>query len=207
MYLENHLPQVAQALGEHLVITGITMAISFLLASAIVLLTYNHRGTNRAISYVLALLYTVPSLGFFALLIPLTGIGKTTAIIVLVLYALYVQVRNFSTALHQVDKDILDAALGMGMTQRQILRQVQIPLALPGIFTGIKISATATIAMATIAAAINAGGLGVILFDGFRTFSLDKILTATGFTVALALAVLWVLKLAERLFCSHCNRN
>jgi osmoprotectant transport system permease protein len=146
------------------------------------------------------MIYSVPSLAMFAILIPLTGLGKTTAIIVLVIYNQYLLLRNFLTGLHEVDKGVIEAATGMGMKKSQILLLVQIPLAKKALFTGIRLALVSTIGIATIAASINAGGLGTILFDGLRTMNTNKIIWGSILAAALAIFANGALNYVEKKF-------
>lgn len=133
------------------------------------------------------MIYSIPSLALFSLLIPITGLGKDTAIIVLVLYNQYILLRNFIAGLDNVDENIIEAAKGMGMSNMQMLIKVKIPLAKKSLFTGIRLAVVSTIGIATIGALINAGGLGTILFDGLRTMNVNKILWGSILSAGLAL--------------------
>ena len=128
------------------------------------------------------------SLALFALLIPWTGLGFTTAVIVMVAYNQFMLVRNALEGLRGVDASVLEAARGMGMSETQVLLTVRLPLAMPAVLAGLRLSCVSTVGIATVAAAINAGGLGAVLFSGLRTMNIDKILGGTICCAALALA-------------------
>src|SRR6478752_1927363 len=130
---------------------------------------------------------TIPSLALFGFLVPLIGIGKTTAIIALCLYALLPILRNTLTGILGVDRAVYESAVAMGMTTRQILWQVELPLAIPSIVTGLRIATVTTIGTATIAAAIGGGGLGVFIFRGLA--SVDTTLLLAGAVPAALIAV------------------
>ena len=140
--------------------------------------------------------YAIPSLALFAILIPATGLGKTTAIIVLILYNQYVLLRNFLAGLRGVDPAMLEAAAGMGMTTLQVLYKIRLPLSLNPLFAGLRLAAVSTIGIATIAATINAGGLGGILFDGLRSMNMYKIMWGALLSACLAIGanhlLLWL---------------
>jgi osmoprotectant transport system permease protein len=119
---------------------------------------------------------TVPSLALFGFLIPLIGIGQRTAVIALILYALLPILRNTLAGILAVDPAVRESAVAMGMTDRQVLRQVEIPLALRTILAGIRVATVTTIGTATIAAAIGAGGLGVFIFRGLASVDTNQIL-------------------------------
>jgi osmoprotectant transport system permease protein len=147
--------------------------------------------------YFFSALYSVPSYAFFALLIPLTGLGTTTAVIVLTLYSEYVLLRTFTTGLRQIDPLIIESARAMGMTDKQVFFKIQLPLATKSIFSGIRLAMTSIIGIATIASTINAGGLGTLLFDGLRTQSIETMLWGAGLTMLLCVFVNWILQLVE----------
>ena len=148
----------------------------------------------------MSLLYAIPSFALFTLLIPLTGLGQRTAIVALVIYAQYTLVRNFLSGLTNVDSSILEAATGMGMTKWQVLTKIQLPLAQSSIFAGLRLATNSIIAIATIGATINAGGIGTILFDGLRTMSLVKLLWGIILAVGLSLLANLLFYLIEELF-------
>jgi len=188
-YLINSYNKLLTALFQHIAIVVVTMLIAVCIAGIITLLMQNKKALPGMVITVLSVFYSIPSLALFALLIPFTGLGRTTAVIVLVVYAQYILVRNFSMGLNEVDKGILEAAKGMGMSETEIFRKVQFPLAAGSFVAGIKLATTSTIGIATIAASINAGGLGTILFDGLRTLNIVKIIWGTILTVALCIPV------------------
>jgi len=124
-----------------------------------------------------ALLYTIPSLALFALLIPLVGLGRTPAIIGLVSYSLLILIRNIATGLREVPADVVEAARGMGFGPWQLLVRIELPLAMPVIIAGVRIATVTVIGIATIAAYINGGGLGRLIFDGIQQAFPAKIIT------------------------------
>lgn len=198
-YLQSASDKLVTALIEHLEMTGLALFLAFILASVVTFCLLFQPKLRQASVYVLSLFYAIPSFALFALLIPLTGLGRTTAILVLVMYAQYSLVRTFLAGLLQVDTSIIEAAKGMGMTGWQIFFKVQLPLAKSSIFAGLRLAASSIIAIATIGATINAGGLGTILFDGLRTMSLPKLLWGVLLTVGLSLLVNLILYLIEEL--------
>lgn len=191
--------KLLQALMEHLVLTAQALAISLALAALLTLVAMLLPRTGQLLMQVFSVLYAVPSMALLALMIPFTGLGQTTALIVLVVYNQYLLLRSFIEGLRGVDAAVQQAALGMGMTRLQMLWRVQLPLALPSIFTGIRLAIISTVSIATIAAVINAGGLGRILFDGLRTLNTYKILWGSILSCVLALGLDGLCKLAMRL--------
>ena len=148
----------------------------------------------------LAALYSVPSLALFALMIPLMGIGPTTAIVVLVAYNQYLLVRNFSAGLASVDRGLVEGARSLGCSKWTTFVHVQLPLAAPVFIAGIRIAAISTIGIATIASLIDAGGLGTLMFQGLRTGNLNQLLWATVLAAGLALIANAGLNAAQKLF-------
>ena len=154
---------------EHVVLVVISIVAGVLIAVPLGLAITRIPALSRPVLGFAGVIQTVPSLALFGLLIPLPfigGIGSRTAIIALVLYALLPILRNTVTGVRQVDPAILDAANGMGMTDWQRLTLVEVPLALPSIFSGIRIATVVGVGLVTIAAAVGAGGLGSLIFRG-----------------------------------------
>ncbi|MGT2959586.1 ABC transporter permease [Streptococcus caballi] len=199
-YVKTSSDKLIQATIEHLEISLLALLIALVFASVLTICLLFNPKIRQSSVYLLSLLYAIPSFALFALLIPWTGLGRRTAIVVLVVYAQYMLVRTFLAGLTQVDQSVLEAAIGMGMTRWQLLWKIQLPLAQSSVFAGIRLAASSIIAIATIASTINAGGLGTILFDGLRTMSMAKLLWGILLTVALSLLANLVLYLLEELF-------
>jgi osmoprotectant transport system permease protein len=152
-------------------------------------------------------LYAIPSIALFALLVPFTGFTTTTAEIGLVGYTLLVLLRNLLAGLDAVPADTLDAARGMGFGRWRILTRVELPLALPAIFAGIRVATVTTIGLVTVTALIGEGGLGAILYDGFqRAFRTEEVLGAV-LVVILALVADLLLVMIERLATPWARRS
>ena len=128
----------------------------------------------------------------------MTGLGRKTAIVALVIYNQYLLLRNVLAGLNGVDRGVVEAATGMGMTHLQLLWKVQVPLAKGALIAGLRIALVSTVGIATIAASINAGGLGSILFDGLRTMNVAKILWGSILSALLAILIDRLLTLVER---------
>ena len=197
-YASRHWDDMIQDVLDHLELCGLSLLIGLAIAVLICLLLMKLRWLRKPVVAVLGALYAIPSMAFFAILIPILGLGKPNAIVVLVIYSQFVLVRNILAGFDGVDRSTLEAARGMGMTGTQMFLRVQLPLALPVIISGIRIAAIVTISSATIAQTINAGGLGVLLFDGLRTVNVGIILWGTILTGALALIVNMLLSRLER---------
>lgn len=187
--------------GEHLVL----VAVSTLLAVAIgvplgVLLTRRPRLSRPVLGFA-GIVQTVPSLALFGFLIPLPligGIGARTAIVALIVYALLPILRNTHAGILSVDPAVAEAAMGLGMTPRQRLWWIELPLALPVVLAGVRIATVISIGLATIAAAIGAGGLGVLIYRGIAVVDNRLILAGAVPAALLALSVDAVLGFVER---------
>ena len=204
-YWASHQDKFMAALGEHLVIVGVVLAWSLAVAALITLAIRRSRRVEGAVLQVLGALYSVPSLALFSLLIPLTGLGLTSATIVMVAYNQFLLVQ-YRRGLNGVDPGVVEAATGMGMSPMQVLLRVELPLAFPVIMAGIRLAAISTIGIATIAATISAGGLGTILFSGLRTMNVYKIVDGTVLCAAVALVADAALKGIEHLVTKRMSR-
>jgi osmoprotectant transport system permease protein len=184
---------------QHLEIVAFSVVIGFVVAFALALLAHRRRSLQPPLLAATGVLYTIPSIAFFFLLLPITGFGRDTAIIVLAAYTLQIIYRNTILGLANVPDSVKDAARGMGLTQRQILWQVELPLAIPEIIAGLRVAVVSTIAIATLVVFINAGGLGTQMYgSGNLTFP-TSIIIAAAIVMAMALAFDLVLLTVQRL--------
>jgi ABC-type proline/glycine betaine transport system permease subunit len=200
-FMAGHRADILSATREHVLLVLISMAIAVAIGVPLGLVIVRHPRL-RAVSLAVASIFqTIPSLALFGFLIPLPflgGIGAHTAIVALVLYALLPILRNTFVGLTSIDPAILEAAEGMGMTEQQILFRVRLPLASSFIMAGIRTATVITIGIATIAAAIGAGGLGTFIFRGVAMVS-DAVILAGAIPAAiLALFADFLLGLLER---------
>jgi osmoprotectant transport system permease protein len=167
-------------------LTAISVAIGFAIAFALALLAYRRRWLIAPITQVTGILYTLPSVALFFLLLPLTGRGKTTAVVALVAYTLLIIFRNVITGLESVPSEARDAGRGMGLTPRQLLWKVELPLALPAIMAGLRIAVTTTVGLTALVFLAGAGGLGGTIFADMQFRS--NVVVAGGLCVVLAVA-------------------
>ena len=175
---------------EHFVLVGVSMAIAIAVAIPAGILLTRRAPLQRWVIGFANVMQTVPSLALFGFLIPLPfigGIGKHTAIVALVLYALLPVLRNTLTGILGVDPAVRESAIAMGMTGRQLLFEVELPLAARTILAGVRVATVTTIGTATIAAAIGGGGLGVFIFRGLA--SVDSTLILAGAVPAALIAL------------------
>jgi osmoprotectant transport system permease protein len=169
---------------EHLELTLISVAIGFAIAFTLALIAHRRRWLIPPVTQITGILYTLPSVAFFFLLLPLTGRGKTTAVIALVAYTLLIIFRNVITGLEGVPAEARDAGRGMGLTQRQLLWRVELPLALPEIMAGLRIAVTTTVGLTSLVFLAGAGGLGAAIFADTQFRS--NVVVAGGLCVLLA---------------------
>jgi osmoprotectant transport system permease protein len=167
-YFSTHQSDVATQFGQHVELTLITLVIAMAIALPVGTLISRVPVLYTPLIALFGIIYTIPSLALLAFLVVYVGIGRTNAIIALVAYAQFILVRNVVVGLRSVDPIVIDAARGMGMSPMQIMLKIEYPLALPVILGGVRIATVATIAVATIAALIDAGGLGQLLFEGIN---------------------------------------
>jgi osmoprotectant transport system permease protein len=172
---------------QHVILVLASVCIGFAIAFGLSLLSHRFHWLAPGFLGATGVLYTIPSIAFFFLLLPITGRGRTTAIIALTAFTLQIIYRNTTTGLNNVPPDIKDAGRGMGLSDRQLLWKVEIPLALPEIIAGLRIATVSTVALATLAVFVNGGGLGTEIYvAGNLTFK-TGILIAGGLAILLAL--------------------
>ena len=197
-YLFAHASRVGGLVGQHVVLVGVSLAIALLIAVPLGVLATRNARAGGVILAVTGTIYTIPSLALLALLVAAIGLGPVTAIVALVAYAQMILVRGVVAGLGGVDAALVDAARGLGLTARQTLLRVEFPAALPVILGGVRVATVSLIALATVAAWINDGGLGVLLFEGIGTDNPDKIVAGALAAAALAIAADLMLRGAER---------
>jgi osmoprotectant transport system permease protein len=189
-YVTDNHATILSAVREHASLTVEAVVLATLIAIPLAVLAYWVRPLTGPILAFSATLYTIPSLALFALLAPFVGIGRTTVLIGLVLYALLVVVRNTLAGLVAVPADVREAAQGMGYGRLRQLLRIDLPLALPGILTGVRLATVSTVALVTIGVLVGHGGLGELIMAGFRNgFYRAEIATNTLMCVALALVL------------------
>ncbi len=192
----NITDEILPALIGHIYLSFVSVAIALLISLPIGVLVSRYRKAYPPVTFITGLLFSIPSLALFALLVsvPGLGLGSTTVIIALVSYSLLVLIRNVVAGIDSVPEETKDAARGMGLTNRQILFRVELPLALPVIVAGIRIATVTIIGIATIGAYISGGGLGELIFTGIsRNFPTRVIVGAILATLLAVLADLTLL--------------
>jgi osmoprotectant transport system permease protein len=192
----DNFDRYATPLLEHFVLVSVSVVAGFIIAMALALISYRRGWLVPPVTWATGLLYTVPSIAFFTLLLPITGRGTDTAIIALTAYTLQIIYRNIISGLANVPAEAKDAGRGMGMTDRQLLWRVEMPLALPEIVAGLRIATVSTVAIATLAVFAGAGGLGEQLYADI-TFN-TNILICGGLAMAMAILLDVILLLVQR---------
>jgi osmoprotectant transport system permease protein len=198
-YLADNRTDVWNDFLVHSTITLKTLVIAMAIALILGTIVSRFPFLYTPVLGIFGLIYTVPSLAMLAFLVPIVGTGEEPALIALVLYAQFILVRNVVVGLRSVDRAVIDAARGMGMNRAQILLKIEYPLALPVILGGLRVATVATIAIATIAAWIDAGGLGTLLFDGIKSDTENEIILGAICVSLLAVVADIILRLVDRM--------
>lgn len=197
-WVGDHLDDIWTRTVEHVQLAGIAIVVGVLISFALSLVAIRFRWTYRPITRIGSILYTIPSLALFGLLIPFTGLGLLTAEIALVSYTILILVGNIVTGLDGVPAAVREAADGMGYTRWRRLFRVELPLALPTIIAGVRIASVTVIGLVTVTALIGNGGYGALINDGLRRNFPTPIVIGTVLSVALALLIDVSLALVER---------
>jgi osmoprotectant transport system permease protein len=195
----DHLGLIWEKVAEHLLLTGLALGFGLAISIALALIGLRFPRLYPPITWVAGVLYTIPSLALFVLLVPITGFTILTAQIGLVSYTLLILTRNIVAGIQGVDPAVREAALGMGYGTRRLFLEIELPLALPVILAGIRIAAVTTIGLVTITALIGQGGVGFFILRGLQRFFNTEIVLGTALSVILAVAVDLLLVLIERL--------
>ncbi|MGI8920426.1 MAG: ABC transporter permease [Solirubrobacteraceae bacterium] len=195
-WIAHNFSRYETPLLQHVVLTVVSVAIGFGIAFALALLAHRRRWLAGPVTGVTGVLYTIPSLSFFFVLQPITGRGSLTAIVALVSYTLLIIFRNVTTGLAGVAPETRDAGRGLGLSDRQLLWKVELPLALPEIIAGVRVATTTTVGLATLAFFAGAGGLGAQI-NADPVFK-SNVVVAGGLCVALAVVLDIVLLALQR---------
>jgi osmoprotectant transport system permease protein len=188
-WIVDNFDRYTHPLYEHVILTVVSVGIGFAIAFSLALLDHRRCWLVGPIVGLTGVLYTLPSLAVFFLLLPITGRGKTTAIIALTAYTLQIIFRNVVTGLDNVPADAKDAGRGVGLTDRQLLWRVELPLALPDIIAGLRIASTTTVGLAILVVFAGAGGLGSEIVAGSNITFKTGVVAAGGLAVLLALTL------------------
>jgi osmoprotectant transport system permease protein len=198
-WVQDHTDEIRQRLVEHVELTVLAVLFGLAIALPLALLSVRYRRLYGPVVAITGVLSTIPSLALFAMLLPLTGLSRATALIPLTAYTLLILVRNTVTGLDGVPADVKDAAVGMGYSRTRQLFRVELPLALPAIIAGIRIATVTTIGLVAITALIGQGGLGELMYDGFQRAFRTPITVGIVLSLAFAVVADLLLVLAQRL--------
>jgi len=196
-YLRDRHQDLASALVQHLQITFAALALSIVLALPLALIARRIPRLQGAILGATTAIYTIPSLALFPLLVPFTGITKTTVVIGLALYALTILVRSILAGLAGVPDEVRESATGLGYGAGRMLLQIELPLALPVMMAGLRVATVSTIALTTVGTLVSYGGLGNLIQDGVQNNFKAELLAASVLCVVLAFALDAVLVLVQ----------
>jgi osmoprotectant transport system permease protein len=197
-WVEGHVDEIGQRLGEHLELTLIAVGVGLIIAFALSLLALRVPRLYPPITWFTGILYTIPSLALFAFLVPYTGLTVLTAEIGLVSYTLLILIRNIVGGIRGVPAEVREAATGMGYTPRQILWRIELPLALGVIFAGIRVATITTIGLVTVTALIGEGGLGYFILLGIQLFFSTPLVVGALGSVLFAILMDGALVLGQR---------
>jgi osmoprotectant transport system permease protein len=197
-YFIKNVNLILQLTLEHITITVIAVSISTLIGVSIGILITRYKRAAAPVIGIAGILYTIPSLALFGMLIPFIGIGIKPTLIALILYSQLAMIRNTYVGIVHIDSAIREAGKGMGMSHWQFLRMVELPVALPVIMAGIRTAAVMNIGTATIAAYIGAGGLGWLIFRGIASVNTEQIIAGALPVTLLAIGVDYLFILLER---------
>jgi osmoprotectant transport system permease protein len=196
-WIADNFDRYVDPFWEHVYLTLVSVGIGFAISFALALLAHRRRWLTGPIIGFTGVLFTIPSVAAFLLLLPITGRGNTTALVALVSYTLLIIFRNITTGLRNVPPEMVDAGRGMGLTDRQILWKVELPLAIPEILAGLRIAVTTTVGLATLAFFAGAGGLGREI--NADIFFKSNVIVAGGLAVLLAAVCDIVILTVQRL--------
>jgi osmoprotectant transport system permease protein len=197
-WLGRNAGPIGERLVEHLYLTALAVAIGFVVAVALSVVAIRYRRAYAPITAVTNILFTIPSLALFAILVPFTGLSVLTAEIALVSYTLLVIIRNTVAGIDGVPAAVKEAADGMGYTEGRRFRHIEVPLALPVIIAGVRIASVTTVGLVTVSAIIGFGGLGFFILRGLQTFFWTPILVGTVGSAVLAVVIDLSFVLLER---------
>jgi osmoprotectant transport system permease protein len=202
-WITTHQDQFYRALGQHLLMSGISLAIALAVALPLAVAIVNHGRFAFGVINAVNGLRTVPSLAILAIMMPLLGLGILPSIVALTVLALPPILLNAYVGLRDVDPDAVEAAIGMGMRRSEVLRKIRIPLAAPAMFAGARTAAVQVLAGATLAPFIGGGGLGDFIATGISMMDMSRLLVGAVPIAILALATEFLLGTAEKMLFSE----
>jgi osmoprotectant transport system permease protein len=197
-YWSDYRPELTDATVQHLWITVVSVLVGLAVAVPLALLARRNSTVESVVVGSTTIIYTIPSLALFSLLLPITGLSATTVIIGLALYSLTILVRNVLAGLRSVPADVVESARGVGYSETRLLTRVELPLALPVIMAGLRVATVSTVALVTVGSIVSYGGLGNLMLRAVNTQFKAQILAASVLCVLLAVALDLVLVAVQR---------
>ncbi len=206
-YFVDEWDQISEALVQHLQLTVVSVGIGIALSAALTVAVLRFHWAATPISGVTGVLYTIPSVALFGVLVPYTGLTIWTAVIPLISYTLLILVTNFVAGFRSVPAAVRDAADGMGLTPVRRVLGVELPVAAPYIITGIRIATVSTVGLVTVAAIIGQGGLGRLILDGLRRTFWTPMVIGASLSIVMALVLDLIIQLVGRLVTPWARRR
>jgi osmoprotectant transport system permease protein len=185
-WIGRNMDQIVYRTWEHIGLTAVSVILGLIISVALAIVALRWRWTYSPITWVTGLLYTIPSLALFALLVPVVGLNATNAVIALTSYTLLIIIRNLVAGIDGVPASVVEAADGMGYTPQARFWRMEVPLALPAIIAGLRIATVTTVGLVTVTAVLGLGGYGFFILRGLNTFFWTQILVGVVLSVALA---------------------
>jgi osmoprotectant transport system permease protein len=188
-WIWRNMDQIVDRTWQHLGLTAVSVGIGLVMSVGLAMVALRWRWTYTPITWVTGLLYTIPSLALFALLVPIVGLNATNAVIALTSYTLLIIIRNLVAGIDGVPAEVMEAADGMGYTAQARFWRMEVPLALPAIIAGLRIATVTTVGLVTVTAVLGLGGYGFFILRGLNTFFWTQILVGVVLSVVLATAL------------------
>lgn len=185
-WIGRNLDQIIDRTWEHITLTVVSVVIGMALSLGLSIVALKWRRTYAPMTWITGLLYTIPSLALFALLVPIVGLNATNAVIALTSYTLLILIRNTVAGIDGVPASVVEAADGMGYTRRARFWKMEVPLALPAIVAGLRIATVTTVGLVTVTAVLGLGGYGYFILRGLNTFFWTQIIVGVSLSVVLA---------------------
>lgn len=198
MFILNNFQEVLTKIYQHLIVSGLSLFFGCLIAIPLGIVVSKREKLSQLVISIASVLQTIPSLALLAMIVPILGVGRIPAIVALCIYSLLPVLRNTILGMNAVDKSILDAAKGMGLSPLQLLYKVHVPLAFNVMMSGVRLSAIYVLAWTTLASYIGAGGLGDYIFSGLNNYNLELLIVGTLPIMILALIIDQILDIVER---------
>ena len=206
-WVGDHAGLIASRTGEHVELTVIAVAVGLAISLPLSILAYRHARAYPPITWAAGLLYTIPSIALFVVMIPITGLSVMSVEVGLVSYTLLILIRNIVVGLRSVPEDVREAAVGMGYSRRQLLWKVELPMALPAVMAGVRVATVSTVGLVTVGFIIGKGGLGELIIDGLDRFYTPEVIVGAVLSIALALVADGLLLAAQNALTPWARRS